>query len=807
MKNLIAVSAMLIISVLGISAQHSFSGRVLDELKMPLVGANIVFMDSYKGAVTDLEGRFEFKSVKPGNYTLKISYIGYRTEIFSINLTADITREFSLEPSPYLVEEVIVKSLRAGENDPVTSEIIGQEEIEKKNLVQDIPFILRHSPSMVTTSDAGHGVGYTGFRIRGTDMNRINITVDGVPLNDAESHGVWWVNMPDFASSVENIQIQRGIGTSTNGAAAFGGSINFKTKSLKEDAHAILNSAYGSYNTRKNSLSLGSGLIDDKYSFDLRLSEMHSDGYIERAESDLQSLFLSAGKYSDKNILKFNMIMGNEKTYQAWDGVPGYMLGENRRYNGIGAYTDEDGKLQFYDNETDNYRQDHYQLHFSQEITKYMWFNSTLHYTYGRGYYEQYKEDEYLPDYQLPEINFQDTLISNTDLIRQKWLDNHFYGAVLSLNLRKKMYELTLGGGVNRYIGDHFGEVIWARYASVSEIGYRWYENRGDKLDYNVFGKLNHRLTKSLNLYSDIQLRGIQYSILGIDDDLRSITQEHNFLFFNPKFGINYRPVNNQRVYFSFAVANREPNRSNFVDADPNQPMPVHETLYNYELGYELRGANARGVLNFYYMSYDDQLVLTGEINDVGSPVMTNVDESYRLGVELSGGYRFNHFLEWEGNLALSRNRILNMVGFVDNWDFWEDPENEPVQIREELGSTEIAFSPSVVASSVLSMKPFKGLIVSLQSKYVGQQYIDNTESEARKLDPWFVNDLIINYDFQVSWARDLSFNLMLMNLTDHKYESNAWVYRYYYGGEEYLLDGFFPQAGLHFTAGIKLGF
>jgi iron complex outermembrane receptor protein len=807
MRNLIAVSAMLILSVLEISAQYSFSGRVIDAQNEPLVGANIVFLESYKGAVTDIEGRFEFKNVKRGNYRIKISYIGYKTETYTINVNSDISKEYTLKASSYLVEEVIVKSVRAGVNDPVTSQLIEQEEIERKNLVQDIPFILRHSPSMVTTSDAGHGVGYTGFRIRGTDLNRINITVDGIPLNDAESHGVWWVNMPDFASSVENIQIQRGVGTSTNGSAAFGASVNFKTRTLKDRAYATLNSAYGSYNTRKNSLSLGSGLINDQYSFDLRLSEMHSDGFIERAESDMQSLFLSAGKYTEKSILKFNLIMGNEKTYQAWDGVPGYMLDENRRYNGIGAYTDEKGELQYYDNETDNYRQDHYQLHFSREISHEFWFNSTLHYTYGRGYYEQYKEEEYLPEYQLPVINLPDTVITNTDLIRQKWLDNHFYGGVFSLNLRKNKYELSFGGGANQYLGGHFGEVIWARYASASEIGYRWYENEGNKIDYNVFGKLNYRLASHLNLYSDFQIRAIQYSIDGIDDDLRDITQEHDFFFFNPKLGLNYRPNDNQRIYFSFAIANREPNRSNFVDADPAQPVPVHETLYDYELGYELRGADAKGLLNFYYMRYDDQLVLTGEINDVGSPVMTNVEDSYRLGLELSAGYRFSKTLEWEGNLALSRNRILNLVSYVDNWDYWDDPENEALQIREELGNTNIAFSPSIVASSIFTLKPFKGLNLSLQSKYVGEQFIDNTESESRKLEAWFVNDLIVNYNLKVSWARELRLNFMLMNLLDHKYESNAWVYRYYYEGQEYLMDGFYPQAGLHFTAGIKLHF
>lgn len=807
MRQLVAYSVMAIASALPLSAQYSFSGEVVDENEQPLIGANIAFDNGYLGTITDTRGNFNFKNIKKGEYTVKVSYMGYNTEEYYFNLNSDISHIFHLKQSAYLVEEVIVNGVRAGENDPVTSQTIEKEEIEERNMVQDIPFILNNSPSLVSTSDAGHGVGYTGFRIRGTDANRINITVDGVPLNDAESHGVWWVNMPDFASSVENVQIQRGVGTSTNGSAAFGASVNFKTDNLNDRAYANLSSMYGSYNTRKNSVSVGSGLIDGQYAFDLRLSELHSDGYIERAETDLQSLFLSAGRYTEKSILKFNLIMGKEKTYQAWDGVPGTMLEENRRFNGIGSYTDENGQLQYYDNETDNYRQDHYQLHFSHEISSGLWFNTTLHYTYGRGYYEQYREDEYLPDYQLPEIDFSDTVISSTDLIRQKWLDNDFYGAVFSLNMRKESYDLTVGGGVNQYTGDHFGKVIWARYASISEIGHRWYENTGNKRDYNIYAKLNYRLYDFLNLYFDTQYRGIKYSIDGIDDDLRNITQEHDFNFFNPKFGVNFRLHDNHRLYFSFAIANREPNRSNFVDADPNQPLPVAETLRDYELGYEFSESRLRSHINFYFMDYDDQLVLTGEINDVGSAVMTNVKDSYRLGVEIAAGTRINRTIEWEGNLTLSSNRIQEMVSYVDNWDYWDDPENEELQKREDLGETEIAFSPSIVSSSVFTFKPIKNLQILFQSKYVGKQYIDNTESETRKLDPWFVNDLIINYDPDVKWTKKFRLYFMLNNFTDTEYESNAWIYRYYYEGEEQFVDGYYPQAGIHFTAGLKIGF
>ncbi len=808
MYRTVMVSVMSLFMALQLYGQYSFSGKVTDEDGKALIGANISFTDNYLGTITDKNGDFIFKNIRKGTYELQVSYVGYKTLTTTLSIEKHITRTFTLERSPYLVEEVIVRGLRAGYNDPVTSETLNREYIEKRNIMKDIPFILKHSPSMVTSSDAGHSVGYTSFRIRGTDANRINITVDGVPLNDAESHGVWWVNMPDFASSVENVQIQRGVGTSTNGSAAFGASLNFRTNELRNEAYADANSAYGSFNTRKNSLNVGSGMINDKLSFDLRLSEMHSDGYIERAEADLQSMFLSAGHYSEKTILKFNMMMGNEKTYQAWDGVPGYMLEENRRYNGIGMYTDEDGEVHYYDNETDNYRQDHYHLHFSQELSPVLWFNSTVHYTKGRGYYEQYKEEESLKDYLLPEIVIGDSIITSTDLIRQKWLDNDYYGAVMSLNLKEENFDLNVGGGINHYIGDHFGEVIWSRYAGVSEIRHRWYENTGYKKDYNIYTKINYRLRNNIHLFTDLQLRGINYNIEGVDDDLRDIGQEHDFFFFNPKFGLNYRPDNKQRMYFSFAVANREPNRTNFVDADPNQPLPVHETLFDYELGYEISERNFRSNVNFYYMDYRDQLVLTGEINDVGSAIMTNVDNSYRLGIEIAAGIRLNNSIRWEGNLTLSKNRIRNMVSFLDNWDYWSDTTGtQNIQIREEHGDTDIAFSPEIVASSIFRYSLLEGMEISLQTKYVGKQYIDNTESEDRKLDPWLINDLLIDYRIPVRFAREFSINMLIANITDHKYESNAWVYRYYYQGNEQAINGFYPQAGIHFMAGIKIGF
>lgn len=805
MKSLI-VFTMLFAIVNVVSAQQ-FSGRVSDTKGNPLIGANVYFEDSYSGTITDTNGEFSIRNIRPGSYTVIVSYMGYETLAKDIQISADIQMNFSLERAAYLVDEVIVRGLRAGFNDPVTRDNISAEEIEKQNFGRDIPLLLKYTPSLVSSSDAGNGVGYTGFRIRGTDANRINITVDGIPLNDAESHGVWWVNMPDFASSVENIQIQRGVGTSTNGSAAFGASVNFQTSSLREKAYASVNTGYGSFNTLRNSLSVGTGLINDHYTLDLRLSDLHSDGYIDRAETDLQSLFLTAARYSEKSIIKFNMILGKEKTYQAWDGVPGELLGSDRTYNGTGMYTDSSGKVRFYENETDNYRQNHYHLHFSRELGRGFWFNTTLHYTQGAGYYEQYKEDQSFASYGLSDLNISDSLISSSDLIRQKWLDNDFYGLVLSFNLKRSQYELNFGGGANQYLGDHFGEIIWSRFAGSSEKGQPWYEGTGNKRDYNFFTKVNYSILNNLQVYGDLQVRGIDYEIEGIDDNLRDISQTHNFLFFNPKAGINYRPDNRQRLYLSMAAANREPNRSNYVDADPLQPLPVHETLFNYELGYEYSRNTIEALLNLYVMDYDNQLVLTGEINDVGDPVMTNVKDSYRIGAELSAAFRLHPSLSMGGNIGISRNRIQNMVSYVDNWDYWSDPENLEIQIREESGETEIAFSPSVVTSGNLTWQPIKGMEISFQSKYVGKQYIDNTQSESRKLDPWFTSDLLINYSVPVKMLSALELRFMLINLTDHTYESNAWVYRYYSGGEEQLMTGYYPQAGIHFMTGLVLQF
>ncbi|MGC9374101.1 MAG: TonB-dependent receptor [Bacteroidales bacterium] len=796
-------------------AQQIISGVVKNKKGEPLVGANVTIKETYRGTATNTNGEFKLSKLKPGSYTFIISYIGYKTLEETIKVKASEYLEFILEPSNILTDDVIIKATRAKMDDPVSFTNISNRQIKENNFTQDIPYLLSRTPSIVSTSDAGTGVGYTYFRVRGTDLNRINITVNGIPVNDAESHGVWFVNMPDLLSSVNNIQIQRGVGTSTQGAASFGATLNLQTKTYHKDAYAEISSYAGTFNTFRNTVSFGTGLLNNKFTFDARLSKVTSDGFIDRASSDLKSFYLSGAYHSSSSILKVNIISGKEKTYQAWYGIPKVRLEDD--YEGMQRYLDHwlideeeyehminsDSRtynFYTYDNETDNYQQDHYQLFYSYEINPDFHINTALHYTRGRGYYEQYKKDRDFEDYLLDDVIIGNDTITSTDLIQQKWLDNHFYGGIFSVDYKQNQFELTFGGGWNRYIGDHFGEVIWAQFASNGDMRHRWYEGDGDKRDFNIYSKLKYHFTSKLSTFIDLQYRKIDYDINGIDDDLRDITQSHNFSFFNPKLGLFYEINDLHSSFLTFAVANREPNRSNYTDADPNLPTPTNETLYDFELGYNYNTTNKYLKANVYYMYYFDQLVLTGEINDVGSAIMTNVDESFRLGLELSGGIRFLNKLQVDANITLSKNKINDFTEYVDNWDTWGQEERN-------LGQTDLSFSPAVIANTTISYDITKRFKTELISKYVGKQYIDNTSNDERSIDPYFVNDVKLSYTINTNKIKEIGINLMINNILNHQYESNAWVYRYILGGEEYVMDGYFPQAGINLMGGVTLKF
>jgi len=783
-------------------SQITLNGIVTDSLTgESLPGAHITIDGTYNFAVSKQDGTFSFENMKPGDYTIIITYMGYMHNKQQLSLDSDARINVKMKTTAILEEEVVISATRASTNSPTTYQTVTKNELKPKNLGEDIPFLLESTPSAVVTSDAGAGIGYTGIRIRGTDITRINVTVNGIPLNDPESQGVFWVNMPDFASSVDNIQIQRGVGTSTNGAAAFGASINIQTQKLNPEPYAEINSSAGSYRTFKNTLRFGTGLMGGKWAMDGRLSKITSDGYIDRAFSDLKSFYVAGGYYGEKTIVKATISSGKEKTYQAWNGVPGDSLETNRTYNPSGEYIDAEGNIKYYDNQTDNYQQDHYQLHFSHAFNRHYNLNASLFYVYGRGYYESYKQNQKFAKYGLDNVIIGGDTITETDLISQKHLDNDFYGITFSANYSSfKKLQTTFGGGYNYYDGEHFGNIIWAQYASNSQINSRWYDNTGRKTQYNVFLKANYQITNPLNVYGDLQVRGINYEILGTHDDLTNLDQTHDFFFFNPKFGAMYDFNDRNHAYFSFAIANREPTRSDYRDADENhQPEP--EQLLDYELGYSFSSGRVKVEANLFYMDYNDQLVLTGEINNVGAPIFTNVEKSYRAGFELVAGWKISEKFRWEVNATYSKNKIKDFTEYVDDWS----PPYE--QVSKNLGETDLSFSPDVVVNSNFNYEPIKNLNLTLATRYVGDQFIDNTSNENRKLDAYFVNDFRVNYSITTNFIEEIGFYLMVNNILSQKYETNAWIYRYYYEGQEYFMDGYFPQATINFMGGVSLRF
>jgi iron complex outermembrane receptor protein len=702
------------------------------------------------------------------------------------------------------LDEVSVEALRASDKTPMSYSNINQKELEEQNLGQDLPYLLSLTPSIVTSSDAGAGVGYTDFRVRGSDPTRINVTINGIPLNDSESHGVWWVNMPDFSSSVDNIQIQRGVGTSTNGAAAFGATVNLKTDGLKSNAYAKSSNSYGSYQTFKHNLEFGTGLLNDKFTLDGRLSQLKSDGYIDRASSDLKSLYLSGAIYGDDDVLKLTVFSGKEITYQAWNGVPLSYLNDDslRTFN---SYT--------YDDEVDNYQQTHFHVNYSKQLSAVSNIHLGGHYTLGKGYYEQYKAGEDLVDYGLNNITIGDETISETDLIRRKWLNNDFYGMVFSYNNKVGKFDYTLGGAYNIYEGQHYGEIVWAQYASNSSIYQRYYDNDATKEDLNYFGKLNYTAEK-INLFADLQKRMIDYSYIGKDDDGADLEDASTFNFLNPKIGMFVQVDNKRSFYISYAVANREPNRSDFVDSSPSS-RPTHETLNDTEIGYKFQTKGLTFRATGYYMKYDNQLILTGQINDVGAFTRENIKNSYRAGVELEGALQITKKLLWQGNATYSVNKIQNFTEYVDNWD----TEGQDIMSYE---NTDIAFSPSKIWASKFSLDVSKNFKVQFISKYVGEQYIDNTQSADRMLDDYLTHTGRIVWNIDSKMFNSVKLSLQVNNILEEKYVSKAWIYRFTSEGYDprpddayvttnsdggYDMAGYFPQATRNFLIGVTLEF
>jgi iron complex outermembrane receptor protein len=779
--------------------QFVLTGKVTDVNHVPLSGASVFIENTFQGTHTDEDGRFTLSRIHQQKVIVRVSFVGYETAKQEMMLPAGEEVCFVLSPQPVLAEEVIVKGIRVGDESPVTHTTLTAREVGRVNLGKDLPALLVAAPSITTTSDAGNDVGYSNFQIRGTDMTRINVTINGIPLNDAESHDVFWVDLPDFAASVNAIQIQRGVGTSTNGAAAFGASVNIQTQTLQPDPYGIIDNSFGSFHTFRHCLQAGTGIINQHITADIRLSKISSDGYIDRASSDLKSFFVSAGYHAKNTLLKLNIFSGNEVTYQAWEGVPRSMLDSARTYNPAGMYRDDGGKVQFYDNQTDNYQQDHNQLLFSQKIGNDLNLNIGGYFTRGKGYYESYVTDQKLSNYG-EELFLADTGVTRSDLVRQKWLDNKAGGATFSLCYdHGDKLKLTFGGAWSHYSGDHFGYITWGREVVVKDREKTYYFNDGWKEDMNIYSKVELQLFSKLLLFGDLQYRHIDQAFHGTHDNLLPVDNKISFNFLNPKFGISYSPAEKHRIYSTFGIAGREPTRRDYIDADPGKE-PSREILYDYELGYGYRSDRSTLGVDLYYMNYDQQLVLTGKINNVGEPIKVNVPHSYRAGLEILAETAISARLQWNMALTLSRNKILHFTEYVDDWD-------NGGQISRYLGTTDLSFSPWVIFNNTLRYEPIQNVQLALVSKYVSKQFIDNTSSEERSLDPYLIHQLYLSYTLHSPFCKELSITLAVNNILNEKYETNAWLYRYLYEGKENTMDGYFPQAGRHFLAGFSLKF
>ena len=696
------------------------------------------------------------------------------------------------------LDEVLVQSVRVNAKSPITHTNVTKKEIAKRNLGQDIPILLNFLPSVVTTSDAGAGVGYTGIRVRGVSPQSTNITINGIPYNDAESLGTFWVNLGDFASSVESLQLQRGVGTSTNGSGAFGASINILTDAISKKASGEISNSFGSFNTRKHTLKFSTGLLNDHFEIAGRLSNISSDGYIDRASADLKAYFLQGSYVDDNTLIKAIVFGGNEVTYQSWFGIDRATLESDRTFNPAGIYTDDDGNTQFYDNEVDNYSQDHYQLHWNQRYNNNWSTTVGLNYTYGRGYFEQFREDDDFSTYGFEEFEVNGETQNITDLIRRRWLDNDFYVINANANYKSNGLDMIFGGSFSHYDGDHFGEVIWAEFASQSDIRDRYYDGNSLKNDLSVFTKANYQLSDRISLYGDVQVRNVNYKTYGTTSDLVIFEVDKDFTFFNPKAGITYDLNPNNSLYFSYARANREPNRTDFESNNDIEP----EQLNDFELGWRHRKGNFSFNANAYYMLYNEQLVLSGRLDDVGNPIRTNSGESYRLGLELEAIIPISSIMTLQPNITISSNRnretIVSLNGELEN-----------------LGSTDISFSPDVVAANAIVLKPLNNLQMSLLSKYVGEQYMGNTENLESKLDSFFVNDFNVSYTIETnSVFKSIVLTGLVNNIFNEKYVSNG-----YFGSFDFddsnsptgistgFFSGFYPQATTNFLLGATLNF
>ena len=777
----ITIFLFLFVSILTNAQTFTLNGKVVNENKEPLPGATVLVKEANKGTSTDFDGKFRVNFPK-GKYVIQVSFVGYKSVSKEISLTKNDAIEFILSANSTVLEEVLVSAVRVKANAPVTHSNLSKKEIAKRNLGQDIPILLNYMPSVVSSSDAGAGIGYTYLRVRGSDA--LNVTVNGIPYNDAESQGTFWVNMGDFASSTQSLQLQRGVGTSTNGSGAFGASLNILTDAISEEAGGEISNSFGSFGTRKHTVKFTTGKVNDHFELAGRLSNIYSDGYVDRAFSNLKSYFLQ-GSYTDENtLIKVLSFGGKENTYQAWYGLSADELAANRRQN---PYT--------YDNETDNYDQNHYQLHWNERFNKNWSTTIGLNYTKGSGYFEQYKEAEDAND-------FNNLITDGSDVIVRRWLDNDFYVVNFNTNYKNDVLNFIAGGSYSNYTGDHYGEVIWgSNLAENTAIRDRYYFSDAKKTDFSVFAKTTFNVSEKLAGYIDLQGRFIGYQTQGITSDIATIDVDSNFNFFNPKIGFTYKINERNSLYTSFAVANREPNRNDFEVG-----LTTPETLNDYELGWRLKTENIKLNTNVYYMDYKNQFVLTGAINDVGAPIRATSGSSFRLGAEIDADIRVSDQLSVQSNATISSNK---------NRDFYLTKDG--ITTPKSLGNTDLSFSPDVILGNMITYRPVENLQFSFLTKYVGKQFMSNFSSNISSndvLDSYVTSDINFVYELETEKIfKAIVFTALINNLFNETYVDRGYYYTYddtwSNSGTTTTLDGagYYPQATRNFLIGVTLKF
>lgn len=828
MKTVLFTGAALLALTAPAWAQGPVAGTITDARTGEALPGATIFLDGAAIGVTNAAGAFNLSAVPAGSHALRITFLGYEPLAQPVQgQPASQQLNARLQPGGVLTGEALVTATRASDRTATVYTNLSKQDLGKRNFGQDLPYLLDQTPSVVVTSDAGAGVGYTDIRIRGTSSTGINTTINGVPLNDPESHGSFLVNLPDLASSINSIQVQRGVGTSQNGSAAFGASLNISTLDVRREAYAETQNSYGSFNTWKNNVSFGTGLVGKYFTFDGRLSRIASDGYMNRAASDLKSYYFAAGYQQKNTLLKFITFSGREKTYQAWNGVPEPALTGDRALlqtfidNGELSAADAARALQegrrysyyTYDNQTDNYQQNHYQLHLSQGLGSDWNLGAALHLTRGFGYYENYRTGRRFTDYGLPNVVVGGDTLTKTNLIDRKWLDNYFYGGTFALNYQPRAndkLQATLGGGWNRFDNDHYGEIIWAQYASTSFPGQRYYDNTARKTDFNAYARATYQALPWLGLYADAQVRRIIYKIDGVEDEQNDVTTRANYTFFNPKAGATASLGHGQQLYASFAVGQREPIRADFTDRQAGYAPAQAERLNDFEAGYRLTRADlsflgprtaVRIEANYFDMTYRNQLVATGQLNDVGTALRTNVARSYRRGVELTGFIAADDKISLSSTLTLSRNRIL------DYHEVTYDSNYAPV-VAAEGRNTTISYSPSAVSAHTLEGQPLKGLRVAALYKTVSRQYLDNSTDNRRSLAGYQVLDLRLRYALHPAFMKEIELALLVSNVLNTKYSANGYTYSYIgASGQSETFNWYYPQATRNFLASVNLRF